>query len=1019
MSPLIDDDDDRETASLAVEEDIEKPESRVGDETSEDESDSDEEEGEVTNRNGKSVKDILEDVLKGIRDGKRDLTNSSQLKAFKANGGDGNTLASNTGDPRQPTALHIMAAMEKKDLKLDSKMEPLVKYLVEHENDLLRSQDRSGHTPLFLAIEAKKEKMVQWMCDSHSNISAILAISSNDKDKMNCLHIGIDKRVKFLDLLIDRAEPETLAAKDGDGNTALHLAVEYKKCKKEQLDIIQKIIAKSDVAVQHYSENGDFNDDGLSPYLHHKESVRKALAKEKEKEKKKAKEEKEREKSNARLRPDGGETDNSAQNRETAPKSQASGGPGGAGAPSVQVSDPNGRPDKRPNIQIDPSRTKYGGRSQPAANLNSPAVGTAPPLANKDEMKKILLRAPETAIVKPAADARSVTDSGHKSSKIDEATLKGVERLLKLHYLRSRSYNAALEILYGRNTTSDYELYFDLSGHANIAQTGFENLLSKLKFEDILQYVAIPRLNVEVNMNAANSKRPRNGRSPKQDGDGRRDLCYIFDRLRKRGVKTILKVIIDDSVSPAHSDEAIEDALKFMDVEIWDWKRIDLCSEVICRVASKAREVNLYWSGNNAVLRGWSEEGGLKRLRELKTVHLHIQQGLETNSRTKQNVEDFCDRMKKLCPEVDVHKEWPIIQREQLDANALLAGEQEHSTKHEWIQCMKEFRRLLFDAERYYDRGKVEEIIEEPIKVALIDDGVDVKDLEFSFIGGRTFCTRDEEHNLNDPYYVSSTGHGTIMAKQIHLLCPRAQFYILRLEDHASEEGSRQLTARSAAQAIMAAVRKKVHIISMSWTIDPPEDEEERRLLDAAIVEAANADILMFCSASDKGAKQNATYPSKATTKIFTIGAATASGAADPWVGNLGNINFTFPGTKVEMDGPRNGTDTSSREVTGSSVATALAAGLAALVLYCVQVRLLLATDQDKQKARRDFHLLKKHDYMMKALKDIGTTEESNHKFIEVWEVFGKKVEEKERYDQDRWLDLVAEVGTILCRKIG
>lgn len=217
----------------------------------------------------------------------------------------------------------------------------------------------------------------------------------------------------------------------------------------------------------------------------------------------------------------------------------------------------------------------------------------------------------------------------------------------------------------------------------------------------------------------------------------------------------------------------------------------------------------------------------------------------------------------------------------------------------------------------------------------------------------------------------------------------------------------------------MAAVRKKVHIISMSWTIDPPEDEEERRFLDAAIVEAANADILMFCSASDKGAKQNATYPSKATTKIFTIGAATASGAADPWVGNLGNINFTFPGTKVEMDGPRSSTDTSSREVTGSSVATALAAGLAALVLYCVQVRLLLATDQDKQKARRDFQLLKKHDHMMKALKDIGTTEESNHKFIEVWEVFGKKVEEKERYDQERWLDLVAEVGTILCRKIG
>jgi hypothetical protein len=218
-------------------------------------------------------------------------------------------------------------------------------------------------------------------------------------------------------------------------------------------------------------------------------------------------------------------------------------------------------------------------------------------------------------------------------------------------------------------------------------------------------------------------------------------------------------------------------------------------------------------------------------------------------------------------------------------------------------------------------------------------------------------------------------------------------------------------------QAIHAAIRKKVHIISMSWTIDPPEDEDERRCLDNAINEAANADILMFCSASDRGAKQIATYPAKATGKIFTIGAATASGAADPWVGNLGTISFTFPGNKVETDGGPGG-DTKGKEITGSSVATALAAGLAALVLYCVQVRLLLAPEHERQKARRDVQALKKHDHMMRAFKDIGTTEASNHKFIEVWEVFGKKVEEKERYDQERWIELVAEVGATLCRKI-
>jgi hypothetical protein len=104
MSPLIDD-EERETDSLAVGEEVEKAESKAGDESSEEESDSDEEDGETENRNGKiSVKDLLEKVLKAIKNGDKDLTNSSQLKAFKA--GDGNLLASNTGDLRQPTALH-------------------------------------------------------------------------------------------------------------------------------------------------------------------------------------------------------------------------------------------------------------------------------------------------------------------------------------------------------------------------------------------------------------------------------------------------------------------------------------------------------------------------------------------------------------------------------------------------------------------------------------------------------------------------------------------------------------------------------------------------------------------------------------------------------------------------------------------------------------------------------------------------------------------------------------------------
>jgi len=104
-------------------------------------------------------------------------------------------------------------------------------------------------------------------------------------------------------------------------------------------------------------------------------------------------------------------------------------------------------------------------------------------------------------------------------------------------------------------------------------------------------------------------------------------LVFLFKWLRKeRNVKTILQVIVDDLQAPAHSDEAIEAALEGMGVERWEWRKLDLCSEVICTVAPQSREVHLYWSGNNAVLRGWSEPDGLAKLKHLQKIYLTIQQ---------------------------------------------------------------------------------------------------------------------------------------------------------------------------------------------------------------------------------------------------------------------------------------------------------------------------------------------------------------------------------------------------------
>ncbi|KAF7948884.1 hypothetical protein EAE96_008066 [Botrytis aclada] len=449
-------------------------------------------------------------------------------------------------------------------------------------------------------------------------------------------------------------------------------------------------------------------------------------------------------------------------------------------------------------------------------------------------------------------------------------------------------------------------------------------------------------------------------------------------------VKTILSISVKDLDSPAHSDESIEKALEGFGVETWDWQKIDISTGVIETVAPDVRVVHLYWSGNNAVLRGWGEEGGLKKLKHLEAVYIHTQQ-------TDQGP------------------------RKLISPGAMTASKDPlPPSQHDWIECMDKFAPLVLEAENNFlqanpDKSAV--VLEEPIRVALIDDGIDITRLRHKHNGGQSFCTRDRDVV---PYYISSFGNGPAMASQIHRICPRAQLYVLKLDDHLYG-GKRQITALSAAQAIREAVAKKVHIISMSWTIPPPDDSTTRNLLRAAISEALRENILMFCSASDGGPVEDKSFPwAAAKGNIFRIGAATDKGMASPDVGNPTNLGFTFPGTDVE----RKDVDKKVEYQTGSSVATALATGLAALVLYCVQVKLLRTEDRDKGRVRQSFKRLKEYDGMLKAFQDnIGTTPESNNKYLKVWTVFRKYIKNMNE-SPDEMIDQIANLGDELCRNI-
>ncbi len=169
-------------------------------------------------------------------------------------------------------------------------------------------------------------------------------------------------------------------------------------------------------------------------------------------------------------------------------------------------------------------------------------------------------------------------------------------------------------------------------------------------------------------------------------------------------------------------------------------------------------------------------------------------QGLETRKRTNYNIKDFCRRLKALRSDVQVE----VVENQQPERHDPTGGAVETAheqvvNRHKWLTCMDEFADFIQNVDPPLP-------VPEEVTLALIDDGVDVNEqsLHAKIIGGRSFCQRDK--NLVRPYYVTTGGHGTVMASLICRVCPNAKLYVMKLDEHVSEGGKRQITAKSAAK---------------------------------------------------------------------------------------------------------------------------------------------------------------------------------------------------------------------------
>ncbi|KAF5662747.1 intracellular serine protease [Fusarium heterosporum] len=233
----------------------------------------------------------------------------------------------------------------------------------------------------------------------------------------------------------------------------------------------------------------------------------------------------------------------------------------------------------------------------------------------------------------------------------------------------------------------------------------------------------------------------------------------------------------------------------------------------------------------------------------------------------------------------------------------------------------------------------------EPVRIAILDSGLDpenpflIEDQQSAsprIKEARSFIQGSELHDVRD-----EIGHGTHALGLLLKVAPCAEIYVARI---ARRETLDPTTYDDIAKAINYAVEEwGVDIISMSFGI-----REYHELMSLAISNALNKRTLLFAAASNDGANLARAFPAKYPS-VFCIHSTDGNGnpsAFNPTASET-DVNFSLLGESVSSHWPAglNGHNQSVNVMSGTSVATPIAAGLAASILSFVR-------QQDQETAR-------------------------------------------------------------------
>ena len=512
------------------------------------------------------------------------------------------------------------------------KYEPLIQLIISKYPDTLKQGDRYRETSLYNAVSKKRNKLIELICNEHPNINSVFEQPCLS-DHGTCVHAAIQKGLapKILIPLVNKASKKVLCHQDFQGRTPLHLAVDYNRCTKEQLQIVEALAKRCQEAMYTRSEG----DACHSPYMYHMHTRSKAQADQDQVASGKKKDPiPKRYHKSSKIRHERMTNNNDGGNYKT--------------TYAEELKDPVV---PGPSRNFDAQRGEFSAKYTSVNTLSSwsksaeSTLGLDLPRDCKDEDPGSV-NCQDSSVKRTAKPTKKKNHGRSKVLEVTTASADAVKDFLMLHCMRTMKTEDAVNFLYGKGQGESpacvyfvklvfyvpgsdgvvclgKEICFDLCDQLSleITEEQIDKGYAPLEFESVLQYVAFPNLRIKKT-----PLRYRQGKRAIPDGNGRDDMIVLFQFLRRKKVERIVRVIVADKDEIAHSDEAVENALGGLEVEIWDWQKFDICTETIATAAPDVEEIHLYWSGNNAVLWSWSEEEVLKRMKKLQRMHVHTTQ---------------------------------------------------------------------------------------------------------------------------------------------------------------------------------------------------------------------------------------------------------------------------------------------------------------------------------------------------------------------------------------------------------